>query len=157
MTDGLPGDGDMTDEEYIRAGVDLAEGWHWNEYSDTDEVDLSDADGAAWYDDECDPITPHAFPRILLDAVAAQLWRQVDERPDEIACVADYGWAKVIRFQDAEPFNHWVQLSLVKGENRSWNVLKAIVDSGVLISEGGTMQTGRGKPGHSPVQGERDG
>ena len=66
------------DKGILKKAVELADGWEWATYSDSDFIELEKADGAYWYD-EGEPITPENMPRILKDALAAQLVRQYYE------------------------------------------------------------------------------
>ncbi len=114
----------MTDDEYIRKAVELAEAWRW-------------------HDDEDCPFIVGPFPlmdepaneasQIVLDALAAQLVRQVDalggdqwvlESHYRRSCVTEcdlYGMPKY-EFHG-------------RGPDRTMNTIRAIVDSGVLTEQ----------------------
>ena len=68
----------MTDEEYIKRAFELAEGWEYERDDiEPDEIYLSAANGTYWHMDEFSiPIVE--LPQMFLDALAAQLVRQVD-------------------------------------------------------------------------------
>jgi len=111
-----------TDQDYIRKGVELADGfeiadaWIWKIYG-----------------------TPQHFrpanqpPQYLLDALAAQLVRQVDALA-EVSVEVFQGWSAV---RDAEPPTiSRFDLAAAYGPDRTMNTIKAIVDSKVLEGDG---------------------
>ena len=111
----------MTD--YIKRAVELADGWEYEQDDIEPEcIYLSAADGTYWHlDEESIPLTE--LPRILLDALAAQLVRQVD--------ASDYTFSSNV--------DRGASVGLIKhidGPDRTMNTIKAIVDSGVLGSRG---------------------
>ena len=102
----------MNDQDYIKKAVELADGWYWG------VNDLVDPPP------ELRPIGPvnDTLPQIYLDALAAQLVRQVDATDYEIRmqlCAATIFYAG----------DEFWQLG---GKGRTMNTIKAIVDSKVL-------------------------
>ena len=104
----------MTD--YIRKGVELADGWSMQRnfvITPIEDIDLFHVD---------------SLPQMQIDALAAQLVRQVDELPA----------------MSFEIFQTWSRLTLLDAQampreefygrdsDRTLNTIKAIVDSGVL-------------------------
>lgn len=134
-----------TDEDYIRAGIDLADGWDLKRQRDGKErIDNPVCVGF--------PIVIDDLNAVWKDALAAQLVLQVDALENQPINIVSYpDVTQVFHLRTAKD----EMISYCGGEGRTMNTIKAIVDSGVLISEGGTMRTGRGKPGHSPAQGVR--
>ena len=112
----------------IRKAVELADGWLWATYSDSDLCELELANGAYWYDDADSPITPDQMPRTLLDALAAQLVRQVDALSYEI--ISSEGHCGVYD-QDGQD----ILIEVMEYYDRTMNTIKAIVDSGVLANK----------------------
>lgn len=94
----------MNDQEYIRKGVELADDvWPWDFWK-TGVQDISEMSG------------------LEIDALAAQLVRQVDaSSPSSVAIY--HGSTQV--FADSG-------FTRRKGDDRTMNTIKAIVDSGVL-------------------------
>ena len=137
----------MTDEEYIRAGVELADGWRFNTPEERERHDTS-----YWRQElvRIPSFGHYALPlsQQAVDALAAQLVRQVEVLPEPIRVLAD-------KSCEVGAGGSFTVVGTRYSNDRSMNTIKAIVDSGVLISEGETMQTGRGKPGHSTAQGEQ--
>jgi len=108
----------MSDQDYIRKAVELADGWRWA--------------GDTWYgpmlicDTRIDTLLEDKW-RFLLDALAAQLVRQVDA----LECLyisTGHDAAHVIKISGC---TH-IGLKSVHGPDRTMNTLKAIVDSKVL-------------------------
>ncbi len=96
----------MNDQEYICKAVELAEGWE---------------------------IAPKINAVIALDALAAQLVRQVDKALKDWRCLELFeGHTAVRKF---EPLSETGKdLAACYGEGRTMNTIKAIVDSGVLTT-----------------------
>lgn len=119
----------MNDEEYIRKAVELAEGWFFD----------NDLNGQLrLYGIELDPapfadyshVTETFLSVAILDALAAQLVRQVDATEDYWVRVDEdrsYVFVNSYRPQVA---------SRERGLCRTMNTIKAIVDSGVLSQPG---------------------
>ena len=121
----------MTDEEYIRAGVELAEGFMMDA---SNRQMLVPRVGWTQFN--------QPIPSAAKDALAAQLVRQVDavrSKSGYLLCV--WQKPKSTTILDGEKL-----VCPAAGDRREMNTIRAIVDSGVLISEDGTMRTGRGKP-----------
>ena len=116
----------------IRKAVELADGWCWSTYSDSDLCELEQADGAYWYDDADSPITPDQMPRLLLDALAAQLVRQVDASLAEIDVDVARGECFVYLGDFYSGLNN---IAKAFGPDRTMNTLRAIVDTGVLEND----------------------
>ena len=101
---------------YIRKGVELADGW------DIDEFWIYSSD----YDYKHN--TDFPLSDIFKDALAAQLVRQVDALDSKFIFVNGLGDVSIHsnKFDiDPNPF-------YAKGDDRTMNTIKAIVDSGVL-------------------------
>ncbi len=100
----------MKESEYIRAGVELADGWRVN---DLDEQVIHCGFGLIQV---LDCIKPQ-----YLDALAAQLVRQVDEAGKEanLYCEVLIEECRAGECMDWPP-------------DRTMNTIKAIIDSGVL-------------------------
>ena len=116
----------MTD--YIRKAVELADGWALERDSDDEPFYLYQAGKADWYFDE-GPMWLDSLPQIFLDALAAQLVRQVDALPIQLFESGGVGQALVWKS------NHLMDKIEVRGDDRTLNTIKAIVDSGVLESQ----------------------
>ena len=104
----------MSDQDYIRKAVELADGWEpFNSVAvkcrgDVMWTNLNDEDETA---------------QVTLDALAAQLVRQV-VGVDGIEVIVQHGEAALWAFDS--------MLGSSKGPDRTMNTIKAIVDSGVL-------------------------
>ncbi len=103
----------MTDSDYIRAAVELAEGW-------TAEPSRICVNNAVFYIDLADG-------QWVIDALAAQLVRQVDAAPK--IHFESGGVGQVNVWRESEP---WNRRTHAEGPDRTMNTIKAIVDSGVL-------------------------
>ena len=108
----------LTDEEYIRKGVELV----------SDDFCLHENTGAIFFHGvPTYPINPVNTPEWFRDALAAQLARQVDAT-ERFAV-----WAFPAGVEVVEDSDNWVgRVSYSEGDNRTMNTIKAIVDSGVL-------------------------
>ena len=116
----------MTDEEYIKAAITLAEGWRLNRF----DGDLVVIDGLrlGWPTHRL--VDDKVWARPVLDALAAQLVRQVDATNEYLFASAYPGWSSVV-----PKGNHSTPLATHEGSDRTMNTLKCIVDSGVLQQE----------------------
>ncbi|MDJ0712580.1 MAG: hypothetical protein QNJ14_19515 [Woeseiaceae bacterium] len=118
----------MKDQDYIREAANLADGWS--------------------YGTKYDPFADMLYgpQRILctvshhqptLDALAAQLVRQVDSLPADddgkVQCVVGRGSVLLEVDDPSEPFGHR-NLAWLEGPDRTMNTIKAIVDSGILTT-----------------------
>lgn len=105
---------EMTDEEYIRKAVEVADGWQY-----CDKGQYENQDGLLFDFDM----------QVFLDALAAQLVRQVDAlNTGHTVCVDRDG-------VDVEIDNGGLLPKLllrISGPDRTMNAIKAIVRSGVL-------------------------
>ena len=101
----------MNDQEYIKAGVGLADGW-----LERDEFIIGPSPLMDYY-------APEGIAQPILDALAAQLVRQVEAAECRVTF---YGAYVSIERDDSE--HDYVG---VAGQ-RTLNTIKAIVDSGVL-------------------------
>jgi hypothetical protein len=102
----------MTDQDYIRKAVELADGWDL--FQDVDCLYI-DVDGRTFEEDH----------QLILDALAAQLVRQVDAQGEEVwVCSTE---VEITDMQD--------RLILIEGPDRTLNTIKAIVESGVLETD----------------------
>ncbi len=100
----------MNDQDYIRAAVALADGWQYQ------QIYFAYLPG-------CDD-AHHLGSQVVLDALAAQLVRQVDATDCEVCTGQDH----------AEIYNQKTQETelIFRGGNRTMNTIKVIVDSKVL-------------------------
>lgn len=101
----------MTDNEYIRKAVELADGW---EVTDTGDI--------------ISPIAAYVgepMHQCFLDALAAQLVRQVDALPEPIRVLAD-------RSCECGAGRSFTVVGTRHSNDRTMNTIKAIVDSEVL-------------------------
>jgi len=105
----------MTDNEYIRATVELADGFSWEWTQPRKELLIRFGTVAV-------NMTNTVYSPWMLDALAAQLVRQVD--------ATDYE----IRMQSCATTVFYVgdEFWQVGGKGRTMNTIKAIVDSEVL-------------------------
>jgi len=118
----------VTDEDYIRKAVELAEGWEFDEDGSFGLV-LTTNDGnkfRVFGTYHMDPL------QAALDALAAQLVRQVDD-------LAEYDFTSYSEHCEVETDvtnedggRMWNTHTSTEGEDRTMNTIKAIVDSGVL-------------------------
>ena len=107
----------MTDEEYIRKAVELADG-----FEAMDEcIDILEVDGTLWASAEWE-----GTEQCVLDALAAQLVRQVDALERWIVD-AEHDYTDIL-----DDFNRGRLKAQALGNDRTMNTLKCIVDSGVL-------------------------
>ena len=117
----------MNDKDTLRAAVELAEGWEHH----------TDPSGELWLAPE-GVHRPHVngsslwiwdeLPAPILDALAAQLVRQVDAL-DGYFIEVSKGWACV---REALSYEAVSDVNAKYGPDRTLNTIKAIVDSGVL-------------------------
>lgn len=105
----------MSDEEYIRKAVELAEGWY---FFDDDRVECC-TNGHYTFDVD---------DQIFLDALAAQLARQVDAIE---GIEFDSKGSNEVYVWDHRPGKNRVAAHGISTDRTS-NTIKAIVDSGVL-------------------------
>lgn len=124
-----------TDEEYLRAGVEQADGWSCTEYAGTKQAYLDSAGGSLWraHDDEEWPLSD--LPQIMLDALAAQLVRQVDKVLDDwrlLELFPGHTAVRVVEKELGENNYRGRDLGACYGDDRAMNTVKAIVDSKVL-------------------------
>ena len=104
----------MNDQEYIKAGVGLADGW-----LERDEFIIGPSPLMDYY-------TPEGIAQPILDALAAQLVRQVD-------ALTDYGFlTDESRAAGIYHCGSGSNCVIADSEDRTLNTIKAIVDSGVL-------------------------
>ncbi len=106
--------------DYIRKAVELADGWEMSSKTivtppSTVAIGMSIHNPSTW----------------ILDALAAQLVRQVDKALKDWRCLELFeGHTAVRKF---EPLSETGKdLAACYGEGRATNTIKAIVDSGVL-------------------------
>ena len=105
------------DNEYIKAAVELADGWEWISDNRLGEVGLPDS--RLWYLRLPDESV------IYKDALAAQLVRQVDDT----YAVWQFPIGVSVSSKDVEDAR---EFAMVNGPDRTMNTIKVIVDSGVL-------------------------
>ena len=106
----------MTDADYIKRAVELADGW--------------ESHGATIFGNE-----HHTFltldDQVGLDAVAAQLVRQVDAL-DDYFFVCDEDKSVTVGVDDRDFRSAGTVLAEETSDDRTMNTIKAIVDSGAL-------------------------
>jgi hypothetical protein len=108
----------MNDTDYIRKAVELADGW------DLAEGQLTLPNGKFTY------VTKNDFPQYYLDALAAQLVRQVDALEGYWILHDGHGMAIIHSNRIDDGFPQRVQNS-----DRTLNTIRCIVDSGVLDTD----------------------
>jgi len=112
----------MTDEEYIRRAVELADGFEWD-----------DEHHIAQLPDEWIAFDGNSLPQYFLDALAAQLVRQVDDISGETTFFFTsqydgvYLWAGDYNAEAGRR-----DVFKAASQDRTANTIKAIVDSRVL-------------------------
>ncbi len=108
----------MNDQDYIRKAVELADGWGYSHTQPDQWV--------TWPQTQNFPFS--MFPQVAKDALAAQLVRQLDESGRggfySVPGAAEVQW----EHNNSDELN----TSYVKGNDRTMNTLRAIVDSEVL-------------------------
>ena len=122
----------MTDEDYIRQAVELADGWvselvgrgaSIDRYDEGEETILPKDSGVWW--------NLSGMPQFVIDALAAQLVRQVDALP--VGKFPDDAPTDIYILNGSTDIWHKKRLhAQAKGPDRTMNNIKAIVDSGVL-------------------------
>jgi len=114
----------MNDQDYIRKAVELADGWSWQ-----GEIYLGRTDDPLIMVNTSAGVMLESDERMALDALAAQLVRQVDTKMGvSIQIVSGSAHIKVVIFS-RNPDRETAQAF---GPDRTMNTIKAIVDSGVL-------------------------
>ena len=124
---------EMADEEYIRAGVELAEGWRFNTPEEREKHDTS-----YWRQElvRIPSFGHYALPlsQQALDALAAQLVRQVDA----LGCFEVSAYPENTSVVETDGEGGFVSLAGYNtGNDRAMNAIRAIVDSGALPAQGG--------------------
>ena len=110
----------MIDQDYIRKAIELADGWAAkNHHKHTDEEIIVYSEYGYW----CFVETAQT---VLLDALAAQLVRQVDAAGG-YAVIVHAASTSIVGANDPPIFKH-----VTYANDRTMNTIKAIVDSGVL-------------------------
>lgn len=109
----------MNDQDYIREAVELADKGLWRYYKDVKNVHIVDT-GIYSIND---------LPQPIIDALAAQLVRQVDSL-EQYAIHSVFGYVSVIA-----PGEGLVVLATGTGTDRTMNTIKSIVDSKALREE----------------------
>jgi len=97
------------DNEYIKAAVELADFFSWDE----------------WIEARNNNLLTHSGQKFL-DALAAQLVRQVDDP----YAVWQFPIGVSVSSKDVEDAR--LEIAMVDGPDRTMNTIKVIVDSGVL-------------------------
>ena len=128
----------MTNEEYIRKAVELADGWFIAKNGAITLPQPKDAyiDWPLLYLSDFPTLKPQVVLNwVLLDALAAQLVRQVLAKgiPFEITHDVDKWGVALMEGYDVyvgHPIDY--VLECAKDSDRTMNTLKAIVESGVL-------------------------
>ncbi len=104
----------MIDEDYIRKAVELADGW---------EIE-AEKDGRVWVTGARFSGTIGALTQPDLDALAAQLVRQVDALDN--VDITIHGTFSDLEIHDG---HGWLPKQMPEGPDRTMNTIKAIVDS----------------------------
>ena len=114
----------MNDGEYIRKAVELV-GWLESD-EEGEYLQIPAQPFSAYLDEIRAPCEQY-----LLDALAAQLVRQVDALIG-IDIDVHKGFSSITTDQGKYSTGHWVEIGEAQGEDRTMNTIKAIVDSKVL-------------------------
>ena len=111
----------MTNEEQelIKKAVELAPGWWWKE-------------GCIHMIDQPMHFYADAAPQSVLDALAAELVRQVDRLDDDTAIYVEPGETKVGQILNTGRV--MVNVTYGTSPDRTMNTIRAIVESGVLTN-----------------------
>jgi len=113
----------MNKHDYIRAGVDIAEGFHFDGL--TGFRWITNASGSAFRFPGQWALVPEFHKDIFLDVLAAQLIRQFDKKDGfEIAVLPKSTTIRILRGSDK-----WL---ISKGPCRAMNTIKVIVESKLL-------------------------
>jgi len=105
----------MNDQEYIRKAVELADGFNMDEQA----IVIHEWSDFCFIDDPSQHV---------LDALAAQLVRQVDARAKGVEVEVFDGFARI----DSAPPRQYERIAIAEGPDRTMNTIKVIVDSKVL-------------------------
>ena len=110
----------MTETDYIRAAVELADGWYITHiYAGEDIV--------AWTDRQHPPsFVLQSMDQWGLDALAAQLVRQVDALAIPVMVIVSRDGCSIVQPDETYLLQH------PQPGDRTMNTIKAIVDSGIL-------------------------
>jgi len=121
----------LNDQDYIRKAVELADGWRLsNDKEPLIYLDDGTSDGISFMS--------WSYPQFMLDALAAQLVRQVDALPgnEDITRQCILGiWAESTSVIDLKGYPHNETLIESDDTDRTMNTIKAVVDSGVLSGQ----------------------
>ena len=110
----------MNDQDYIKTGAELADGWTWTHTGDGKTLSTIKAPhGFRFYR------VNDGFSQVGLDALAAQLVRQVDEHHEVFAKRTKTHVCSAL-------VDGGNSLAMQRGPDRTMNTIKAVVDSGVL-------------------------
>lgn len=112
----------MNDAEYVREAVELAKGWDIAPSADRSTeyvVILVGDDVDDWFLDR--------LPQHILDALAAQLVRQVDAIDDPVILMINPGITNICEPDGSVSSD---------GPDRTLNTIKAVVDSKVVAKKG---------------------
>lgn len=113
----------MNDQDYIRKAVELADGWTHDGCEVSLWITSPETFGGFWVENQC-----------LVDALAAQLVRQVDARwTDGYRFASDDEMRSVVYGPKFKAFKGYVN-SIEQGPDRTMNTIKVIIDSGVLTN-----------------------
>lgn len=113
-------------KDVIRKAVELADDWKLEyEVGGRRDEYITSADGF-W-----GPMSEALEKRVLLDALAAQLVRQCDEKLKDWRCLELFlGHTAVRRFEPLSDIGE--DIAACYGKGRTMNTINAIVESGVL-------------------------
>jgi len=113
----------MNDQGYISKGIKLADEW------DLTEGQLTLPGGRFTYLTTESGVEKIDVPQYILDALAAQLVRQVDAM-DDLSVITESGCSLVHDVSRRDGYS--VGMANHEGPDRTMNTIKAIVDSDVL-------------------------
>ena len=121
--------GKMTDEEYIRKGVMLADGWEITLDDEHTEGPWVEIPGVGRHGNDY-----HSRWTWVRDLLAAQLVRQTDHPSIQYVLSAHDG-STVIYKHNERGERFWEKLAEASCDDRTLNTIKAIVDSKVLEND----------------------
>lgn len=119
----------MNDQEYIRAGIELADGWDITHIFAGEDIAAYNPKGAKYPEASFVLQSPSQSG---LDTLAAQLVRQVDALAPAILFTSDFGGCVMLWQDSPEEDWHAGDCRNLKNNDRTMNTIKAIIDSEVL-------------------------
>ena len=115
----------MDSQDYIKEGIELADGWQGKTLYDDGETMTSLVIEDRYYGI---PSDLKLLPKLFKAALAAQITEQVDALGDDVCMeISSTGGMRISRVMDMK------ELAIEIGPDRQMNSIKAIVDSKVLV------------------------